>query len=367
MTRVLSFLIAFGFGAAAGGEARFAFGAAAGFCGDGFVATTGRCGAGELFSFGASPTIASATRSATAYMPALSRDNYMHSDAASQGGGWWQRCGAAYLARRARLAEPSRRPFAGDAIHSIAHEIEAGVGGGRRGVQVRLRVAGAQTRGAPPRDRDALANADAGTPPTPTANADSATTMACSAPNRFAERYPDHYGGLELPPLVARRSAGCGARNVYVDLGANWCNSLRLFAHVPSAPPPTEPWQVYAFEAAPLIVPFVERCCADLTRGLPLPRAPVPPTGSSQQLLKHARSLNCTNKGRAQQFSCIGRALNASLHALRPSPELRPTRRSCARGCTARAAAAAAPPPPPRAPAAAAARRRPRRGARTTG
>ena len=26
----------------------------------------------------------------------LSRANYMHSDAASQGGGWWQGCGAAY-------------------------------------------------------------------------------------------------------------------------------------------------------------------------------------------------------------------------------------------------------------------------------
>ena len=174
--------------------------------------------------------------------------------------------------------------------------------------------------------------------------------MACSAPNRFSERYPDHYGGLELPPLVARRSAGCGARNVYVDLGANWCNSLRLFAHVPSAPPPTEPWQVYAFEAAPLIVPFVERCCADLTRGLPLPRAPVPPTGSSQQLLKHARSLNCTNKGRAQQFSCIGRALNASLHALQPSPELSANASllrarlhgARRRGCSAAAAAAGA-------------------------
>ena len=25
------------------------------------------------------------------------RANYMHSDAASQGGGWWQGCGAAYL------------------------------------------------------------------------------------------------------------------------------------------------------------------------------------------------------------------------------------------------------------------------------
>ena len=138
MTRVLSFLIAFGFGAAAGGEARFAFGAAAGFCGDGFVAATGRCGAGELFSFGASPTIASATRSATAYMPALSRDNYMHSDAASQGGGLWQRCGAAYLARRARLADPSRRPFAGDAI------LEAAAAG--------IRVICAITEGIPTQD-----------------------------------------------------------------------------------------------------------------------------------------------------------------------------------------------------------------------
>ena len=26
----------------------------------------------------------------------LSRANYMHSDAASQGGSWWQGCGAAY-------------------------------------------------------------------------------------------------------------------------------------------------------------------------------------------------------------------------------------------------------------------------------
>ena len=27
----------------------------------------------------------------------LSRANYVHSDAASQSGGWWQGCGAAYL------------------------------------------------------------------------------------------------------------------------------------------------------------------------------------------------------------------------------------------------------------------------------
>ena len=32
----------------------------------------------------------------TMSVPSLSRANYMHSDAASQGGSWWQGCGAAY-------------------------------------------------------------------------------------------------------------------------------------------------------------------------------------------------------------------------------------------------------------------------------
>ena len=40
----------------------------------------------------------------------LSRANYMHSDAASQGGGWRQGCGAAYpdLAGTAMIVSPAR-------------------------------------------------------------------------------------------------------------------------------------------------------------------------------------------------------------------------------------------------------------------
>ena len=40
----------------------------------------------------------------------LSRANYVHSDAASQGGGWWQGCGAAYSRAWSRI-DCARSPF----------------------------------------------------------------------------------------------------------------------------------------------------------------------------------------------------------------------------------------------------------------
>ena len=192
---------------------RLGFGAAAGALrrrGRGlrrrFVAATGRCGAGELFSFGASPTIASATRSATV----CGDDN---PPGGLAGGGWWQRW-RGYLARRARLPSCRSKPLAGDAIHSI----RAGVGG-RRGVQVGLPCE--LKRATTPRaDADADADADA-------ADAAAASAMACSSqslPSAIPLR-------RRLLPLVA--GAGCGARNVYVDLGE--LGNSRLFAHAGAA------------------------------------------------------------------------------------------------------------------------------------
>jgi hypothetical protein len=133
--------------------------------------------------------------------------------------------------------------------------------------------------------------------------------------------------GVRLPVVVdtpASRAAlegGCarGRRNVYIDMGANWCNTLRLFRQIPGGlHHESAAWSVYAFEAAPLIMPFVERCCEALSRGESLPNAPVPPSGSSTHLLKYARTLGCEHGSRAQQFVCIEHALNASLHALHP-------------------------------------------------
>ena len=124
----------------------------------------------------------------------------------------------------------------------------------------------------------------------------------------------------ELPPLALRRP-DCTPRNVYIDMGANWCNSLRLFRRVPhaasSSPHEGSGWQVYAFEMAPLIMPYVEACCEALSRGQPLPPAPVPPSGSSSHLLRYAEMVGCHLASRGLQLQCMERTLNASLAALR--------------------------------------------------
>jgi hypothetical protein len=124
----------------------------------------------------------------------------------------------------------------------------------------------------------------------------------------------------ELPPLALRRP-DCRPRNIYIDMGANWCNSLQLFRRVPhassSSPHEGSGWQVYAFEMAPLIMPYVEACCEALSRGQPLPPAPVPPSGSSSHLLRYAEMVGCHHASRGLQLQCMERALNASLVALR--------------------------------------------------
>lgn len=88
---------------------------------------------------------------------------------------------------------------------------------------------------------------------------------------------------LLLAPLVAaypHTLAGCGPRNMYVDLGASWCNTLQLHTQLEEAAARSGPWMVFAFEAAPLIAPYLESCAVELAAGRPIPPAPVPPTGS---------------------------------------------------------------------------------------
>ena len=58
---------------------------------------------------------------------------------------------------------------------------------------------------------------------------------------------------LSSPDLTLLPEAVCGTengRNVYLDLGANWANTLRLY-HDFYPQKRKEPWEVYAFEASP--------------------------------------------------------------------------------------------------------------------
>lgn len=123
----------------------------------------------------------------------------------------------------------------------------------------------------------------------------------------------------------------CGPRAVYIDLGANWCNTLDLFRCVPEARNlalPPAAWEVYAFEAAPLITPYLERCVAALNSGRSLPTPPLPPTGSLNDLRPFVHPSNCsigkrTRAVHLQMEACMTAVLQPKIAALASAPEVR--------------------------------------------
>ena len=67
-------------------------------------------------------------------------------------------------------------------------------------------------------------------------------------------------GGEPPAPRTMEEKACREARHVYIDAGVNWCNTLELWRKVLEAQPfVDERWQIYGFEASPLIMPFAER------------------------------------------------------------------------------------------------------------
>ena len=133
---------------------------------------------------------------------------------------------------------------------------------------------------------------------------------------------------------------GCAApRNIYIDAGVNWCNTLTLYQSVPEAQNRlSQPWTVFGFEASRSLATFAERCCNALTAGLPLPEPPLPPAGSSRDLARFAPAYNCSMAHlglrersehdrklykRTKLVPCMLHALRANLTtALRSDPRL---------------------------------------------
>ena len=125
-------------------------------------------------------------------------------------------------------------------------------------------------------------------------------------------------------------------RHIYIDLGVNWCNSLKVYAHLadPKRVTPTTVWEVYGFEASPLIMPFVESTFAWLN-GLRAdrPESCLPPSGSTDDLNRFAPAYGCPtiavcstpgcdDHSAALMRACMKRRLAPYLDALRPLPAL---------------------------------------------
>lgn len=97
-------------------------------------------------------------------------------------------------------------------------------------------------------------------------------------------------------------NSSCQPRNVFIDLGANWCNTMCLFkSERISTNRPF--WQVYAFEAAPIIAAYVESCAHQLNHNLPLLQPPLPSTGSSSDLFAVADRFGCASH--PERLRCV--------------------------------------------------------------
>ena len=81
-------------------------------------------------------------------------------------------------------------------------------------------------------------------------------------------------------------------RHIYIDAGANWANTLRLFRDLSPAAA-SEPWEVYAFEASPLILPFLEEFTRWLSSGRDgtAPTSCLPTSGSTDDFVLVALAL----------------------------------------------------------------------------
>jgi len=104
-------------------------------------------------------------------------------------------------------------------------------------------------------------------------------------------------------------------RYIYIDMGANWCNTLEHYK-VLAPELKTENWEIYAFEAAPYIQPFVDKCVLSKNGAGPMPDNGLPPTGSTHDLSRYASKYNCPKAPSSTMRSCMFKALESELEAL---------------------------------------------------
>lgn len=112
-------------------------------------------------------------------------------------------------------------------------------------------------------------------------------------------------------------------RRVYIDLGANWANTLRLYRDLePRADVSAGPWEVYAFEASPFIQPYLEQFTTWLNGVGPKPAVTVPPSGSTKHLALYAHRYGCPTSPDEQMRQCMWEVFREPLQALKPDPSL---------------------------------------------
>merc|ERR1719171_2256719 len=110
-------------------------------------------------------------------------------------------------------------------------------------------------------------------------------------------------------------------RRVYMDMGANWGNTLRFHRDMDFYNASVGPWEVYAFEASPIIKPYVDKYCAWLNGDGPKPPLTVPPSGSTMHMGLLAPRYGCA-KEENEMRTCMLELFKEPLSKLKPDPTL---------------------------------------------
>jgi 2-polyprenyl-3-methyl-5-hydroxy-6-metoxy-1,4-benzoquinol methylase len=138
---------------------------------------------------------------------------------------------------------------------------------------------------------------------------------------RTVFRVPYAAAEARVPNAVAQVLNSAKARNVYLDLGANWANTLRLYRDF-YPEKKNEPWEVYAFEASPFIQPYDEKFIQYLNGHGSQPPLTVPPAGSSDHLRMYAAKYGCNTEHFRE---CMWAAFEKPLGELKFDPQLNKT------------------------------------------
>lgn len=126
-------------------------------------------------------------------------------------------------------------------------------------------------------------------------------------------------------------------RNVYLDLGANWAQTLDLHQRllgkshrghtVKDGTGREESWEVYSFEASPWIGWYVDQVVAAKNNGRDVPELPFPPSGSSADLRRFASKAGCNERASTNEVrACMLDKYLPKLRALELDPKLNDSR-----------------------------------------
>lgn len=111
--------------------------------------------------------------------------------------------------------------------------------------------------------------------------------------------------------------------HLYLDLGANWANTLGLFEDVSGDVSAGALWNIVAFEASPLVQPFLSQYVAFLNGDRARePDNCLPHSGSTIHLLRYAKKYGCPAFPQESGRTCMWECLNQHLGRLKPDPAL---------------------------------------------